>query len=159
LILVFLFNSEQVSVIGGQFSNLVALVILSHHVFEALQLLHLVSVAILDLVPSAMIILSLQKWNLGSDIILIHVGLIINVELLKVLSKLLWGWLADGFGLLNQIVSHLISTVVIGLVSFLVENDLIVSLEIDSFSHVFVFLESHHFLDVFLNDDNQIFEC
>lgn len=43
------------------------------------------------------------------------------------------------------------------LVGLFVENDLIVPLIEDSFSHVLILLESHHLLNVFLDDDNQVF--
>jgi hypothetical protein len=112
---------------------------------------------VLDLDPGGVVVLGLQKWNLCGNVILVHVGLVVNVELLKVLSKLLCSWFADCFSLLYQVVGHLVPAVVVHLIGLLVEDDFIVSLVEDSFSHVLVFFESDHLLDVLLDNDDKVF--
>jgi hypothetical protein len=103
------------------------------------------------------VVLCLQQWDLGSDVIHVHVGLVVNVELLEVLSELLLSRLADSLCLLHEVVGHFISAIVILLIGLFVKHDLIVSLVEDSFSHVLVLFKSHHFLNVLLDDDNKIF--
>ena len=70
-------------------------------VADSLELLHLLSVGVLDLDPGRVIVLRLQKRDLGGDVIRVHISLIVNVKLLKVLSEFLCSWLANGLGLLH----------------------------------------------------------
>jgi len=103
------------------------------------------------------VVLGLQKGDLCRNVILVHVGLVVNVELLEVLGKFLGSGLADGLGLLYQVVCHFVPAVVVHLISLLVEDDLIVPLVEDSFSHVFVFFKANHLLNVLFDNDDKIF--
>ena len=112
---------------------------------------------VLDLDPGRVVVLGLQEGDLCRNVILVHVGLIVNVELLKVLGKLLGSGLADGLGLLHQVIGHFVPAVVVHLIGLLVEDDFIVPLVEDSFSHVFVFFEADHLLNVLFDNDDKIF--
>jgi len=152
LVFLLLLHSEEYSIVWGESFSLISLLLL-----EFLKLLHLLSMGVLDLDPGRVVVLGLQEGDLCRNVILVHVGLVVNVELLEVLCKLLSSGLADGLGLLHQVVGHFIPAVVVHLIGLLVEDDFIVPLVKDSFSHVFIFFEADHLLDILLDNDDKIF--
>ena len=84
----------------------------------------------------------------------------VNVGHIEVLSKVFlevnWVGLANGLSLLDKVILNVLSAVQISFVGLLVHCDLIVSLIVNSFSHVLVLFHSNHFLDVLLNKVEQV---
>lgn len=56
---------------------------------------------LLKLFPGRVIVLGFQQRDLSGNIASVHIGLIVDMELLEVLSELLMSWLADCLGLLH----------------------------------------------------------
>lgn len=108
----------------------------------------------LDVEPLLVVFSGLVLADSFSDVIdIIDVG---TVELTEELLEIDWVWLANGLGLLDQVVLDILSAVQVSFVGSLVHGDLIVSLVVDSFSHVLVLLHSHNLLDVLLDELEQV---
>ena len=84
----------------------------------------------------------------------------VNVCGVEVLSEVFlevnWVRLADSLSLFDKVILNVLSAVQVGFVSLLIHSDLIVSLIVNSFSHVLVLLHSNHFLDILLNEVQQV---
>lgn len=108
----------------------------------------------LDVEPLLVVFSGLVLADSFSDVIdIIDVG---TVEFTEVLLEIDWVWLADGLGLLDEVVLDILSAVQVSFVGSLVHGNLVVSLVVDSFSHVLVLLHSNNLLDVLFDELEQV---
>ena len=111
----------------------------------------------LDLSPRGEVLICLSKGDSTLDVILsIFIVIFLKIEIFEMLLKLLFGWVANSFCLLDKVIDNSCSASLVQLIGIFVHDYLVSPLVIDSLSHVFVSLQSDRLLNELLNDCDEI---
>jgi len=110
----------------------------------------------LDLLINLKVTDSHCLWDLLTDFFTAF-SLKIHVELSEIFLKISLRWLANSFGLFNEVIFNFCFTVNISFIGFIIHNHLSFLLIEKSFSHVFVLLKSNGLGNVLLDNIYELF--
>ena len=116
--------------------------------FPLFNILFVIFTSFLKVLIGIEVFKSSSLWNSFPNLVIIILVISgINIEFWEVSVEIFLWWVANGFGLLDEVIVYLFTASCIILVCFLIHDMLISSLIVDSFSHVFVLLKTSHFFN------------